>query len=62
MKSKSSANIDFRFRDLRHTLGTRLAAADVDVVKIKEFKDALDCVSHSRDQSRKRRTIAVLSE
>ena len=28
---------DFRFHDLRHTFGTRLADASVDVVKIKEL-------------------------
>src|SRR5688500_1089678 len=34
---------NFTFHDLRHTFGTRLADAGVDVVKIKELMSRIDC-------------------
>jgi len=57
---------DFRFHDLRHTFGTRLADAGVDVVKIKEFMGHASIVTtmryiHATDQG-KRGAIVVLSE
>jgi integrase len=57
---------DFRFHDLRHTFGTRLADAGVDVVKIKELMGHASIVMtmryiHATDQ-RKRGAIVVLSE
>jgi integrase len=57
---------DFRFHDLRHTFGTRLADAGVDVVKIKELMGHASIVTtmrymHATD-SGKRGAIAVLSE
>jgi len=57
---------DFRFHDLRHTFGTRLADAGVDVVKIKELKGHASIVTtmryiHATDQG-KRGAIVVLSE
>ena len=59
------ANItDFRFHDLRHTFGTRLADAGVDVVKIKELMGHASIVTtmryiHATDQG-KRGAITVL--
>jgi integrase len=39
---------NFTFHDLRHTFGTRLADAGVDVVKIKELMGAIcDCDNHA---------------
>ena len=57
---------DFRFHDLRHTFGTRLANAGVDVVKIKELMGHASIVTtmryiHETDQG-KRGAITVLSE
>ncbi|HKR13970.1 MAG TPA: site-specific integrase, partial [Pyrinomonadaceae bacterium] len=57
---------DFRFHDLRHTFGTRLADAGVDVVKIKELMGHASIVTtmryiHATDQG-KRGAIIVLSE
>ncbi len=57
---------DFRFHDLRHTFGTRLADAGVDVVKIKELMGHASIVTtmryiHATDQG-KRGAITVLSE
>ena len=57
---------DFRFHDLRHTFGTRLADAGVDVVKIKELMGHASIVTtmryiHATDQG-KRGAIVVLSE
>jgi integrase len=57
---------DFRFHDLRHTFGTRLADAGVDVVKIKELMGHGSIVTtmryiHATDQG-KRGAIVVLSE
>jgi integrase len=57
---------DFRFHDLRHTFGTRLADAGVDVVKIKELMGHSSIVTtmryiHATDQG-KRGAIVVLSE
>lgn len=56
---------DFRFHDLRHTFGTRLADAGVDVVKIKELMGHASIVTtmryiHATDQG-KRGAIIVLS-
>lgn len=48
----------FTFHDLRHTFGTRLADAGVDVVKIKELMGHASIVT---DQG-KRGAITVLSE
>src|SRR6185369_6432170 len=39
---------DFRFHDLRHTFGTRLAEAGVDVVKIKELMGHASIVTTMR--------------
>lgn len=57
---------DFRFHDLRHTFGTRLADAGVDVVKIKELMGHASIVTtmryiHATDHG-KRGAIVVLSE
>jgi len=57
---------DFTFHDLRHTFGTRLADAGVDVVKIKELMGHASIVTTMRyiratDQG-KRGAITVLSE
>jgi integrase len=57
---------DFTFHDLRHTFGTRLADAGVDVVKIKELMGHASIVTtmrymHATDQG-KRGAIVVLSE
>ncbi len=57
---------DFTFHDLRYTFGTRLAAAGVDVVKIKELTGHASIVTimryiHATDQG-KRGAITVLSE
>jgi integrase len=57
---------DFRFHDLRHTFGTRLADAGVDVVKIKELMGHASIVTtmryiHATDRG-KRGAITVLSE
>jgi len=57
---------DFRFHDLRHTFGTRLADTGVDVVKIKELMGHASIVTtmryiHATDQG-KRGAITVLSE
>jgi len=57
---------DFTFHDLRHTFGTRLADAGVDVVKIKELMGHGSIVTtmryiHATDQG-KRGAIVVLSE
>ena len=57
---------DFTFHDLRHTFGTRLADAGVDVVKIKELMGHASIVTtmryiHATDQG-KRGAITVLSE
>ena len=57
---------DFRFHDLRHTFGTRLADAGADVVKIKELMGHASIVTtmryiHATDQG-KRGAIVVLSE
>ena len=57
---------DFRFHDLRHTFGTRLADVGVDVVKIKELMGHASIVTtmryiHATDQG-KRGAITVLSE
>jgi integrase len=57
---------DFRFHDLRHTFGTRLANAGVDVVKIKELMGHASIVTtmryiHATDQG-KRGAIVVLSQ
>jgi integrase len=57
---------DFRFHDLRHTFGTRLADAGVDVVKIKELMGHSSIVTtmryiHATDKG-KRGAITVLSE
>jgi integrase len=57
---------DFRFHDLRHTFGTRLADAGVDVVKVKELMGHASIVTtmryiHATDQG-KRGAIVVLSE
>jgi integrase len=57
---------DFRFHDLRHTFGTRLGDAGVDVVKIKELMGHASIVTtmryiHATDQG-KRGAIVVLSE
>src|ERR1051325_5042346 len=57
---------DFRFHDLRHTFGTRLADAGVDVVKIKELMGHASIVTtmryiHATDQG-KRGAIVVLTE
>ena len=57
---------DFRFHDLRHTFGTRLADAGVDVVKIKELMGHASIVTtmrymHATDKG-KRGAITVLSE
>jgi len=54
------------FHDLRHTFGTRLADAGVDVVKIKELMRHASIVTtmryiHATDQG-KREAITVLSE
>jgi len=54
------------FHDLRHTFGTRLADAGVDVVKIKELMGHASIVTtmryiHATDQG-KRGAITVLSE
>jgi len=56
----------FTFHDLRHTFGTRLADAGVDVVKIKELMGHASIVTtmryiHATDQG-KRGAITVLSE
>src|SRR5687767_5589525 len=54
---QEAAITHFTFHDLRHTFGTRLADAGVDVVKIKELMGhALDCndhAVHSRHRPRK---------
>ena len=57
---------NFTFHDLRHTFGTRLADAGVDVVKIKELMGHASIVTtmryiHATDQG-KRGAIFVLSE
>ena len=57
---------NFTFHDLRHTFGTRLADAGVDVVKIKELMGHASIVTtmryiHATDQ-RKRGAITVLSD
>jgi integrase len=57
---------DFTFHDLRHTFGTRLADAGVDIVKIKELMGHASIVTtmryiHATDQG-KRGAITVLSE
>ena len=57
---------NFTFHDLRHTFGTRLADAGVDVVKIKELMGHASIVTtmryiHATDQG-KRAAIVVLSE
>jgi integrase len=57
---------DFTFHDLRHTFGTRLADAGVDIVKIKELMGHASIVTtmryiHATDQG-KRGAIVVLSE
>jgi integrase len=57
---------NFTFHDLRHTFGTRLADAGVDVVKIKELMGHSSIVTtmryiHATDQG-KRGAITVLSE
>jgi integrase len=57
---------NFIFHDLRHTFGTRLADAGVDVVKIKELMGHASIVTtmryiHATDQG-KRGAITVLSE
>ena len=57
---------NFTFHDLRHTFGTRLADAGVDVVKIKELMGHASIVTtmryiHATDQG-KRGAIVVLSE
>lgn len=49
---------DFRFHDLRHTFGTRLADAGVDVVKIKELMGHASIVTtmryiHATDQGKR---------
>ena len=56
----------FQVHDLRHTFGTRLADAGVDVVKIKELMGHASIVTtmryiHATDQG-KRGAIVVLSE
>jgi integrase len=56
----------FQIHDLRHTFGTRLADAGVDVVKIKELMGHASIVTtmryiHATDQG-KRSAITVLSE
>jgi hypothetical protein len=57
----AEANItDFRFHDLRHTFGTRLADAGVDVVKIKELMGHASIVTtmryiHATDQGKRAR-------
>ncbi|MCA1576244.1 MAG: tyrosine-type recombinase/integrase [Acidobacteria bacterium] len=56
----------FTFHDLRHTFGTRLADAGVDVVKNKELKGHASIVTtmryiHATDQG-KRGAIVVLSQ
>ena len=63
---REAAITDFRFHDLRHTFGTRLADAGVDVVKIKELMGHASIVTtmryiHATDQG-KRGAIIVLSE
>ena len=63
---REASIIDFRFHDLRHTFGTRLADAGVDVVKIKELMGHASIVTtiryiHATDQG-KRGAIVVLSE
>jgi integrase len=57
---------DLRFHDLRHTFGTRLADAGVDVVKVKELMGHASIVTtmrytHATDQGQ-RGAITVLSE
>ena len=57
---------NFTFHDLRHTFGTRLPDAGVDVVKIKELMGHASIVTtmryiHATDQG-KRGAITVLSE
>ena len=57
---------NFTFHDLRHTFGTRLADAGVDVVKIKELMGHASIVTtmryiHATDKG-KRGAITVLSE
>ena len=57
---------NFTFHDLRHTFGTRLADAGVDVVKIKELMGHASIVTtmryiHATDQGQ-RGAITVLSE
>jgi integrase len=57
---------NFTFHDLRHTFGTRLADAGVDVVKIKELMGHASIGTtmryiHATDQG-KRGAIVVLSE
>jgi integrase len=57
---------NFTFHDLRHTFGTRLADAGVDVVKIKELMGHSSIVTtmryiHATDQG-KRAAITVLAE
>ena len=57
---------NFSFHDLRHTFGTRLADAGVDVVKIKELMGHASIVTtvryiHATDKG-KRTAITVLSE
>ena len=57
---------NFTFHDLRHTFGTRLADAGVDVVKIKELMGHSSIVTtmryiHATDKG-KRGAITVLSE
>src|SRR6266496_712441 len=60
------SNTNFTFHDLRHTFGTRLADAGVDVVKIKELLGHASIVTtmrymHATDRG-KRGAITVLSE
>jgi len=60
-----SWHYNFTFHDLRHTFGTRLADAGVDVVKIKELMGHASIVTtmryiHATDQG-KREAIAGLS-
>jgi integrase len=63
---REAAITHFTFHDLRHTFGTRLANAGVDVVKIKELMGHASIVTtmryiHATDRG-KRGAIVVLSE
>jgi integrase len=63
---RQAAITHFTFHDLRHTFGTRLADAGVDVVKIKELMGHASIVTtlryiHAPDRG-KRGAIVVLSE